>query len=103
MTHGSIQPQAATWGFLLVPHFCDFVRLDFLRHRGLSSDALKPRRRVEPNASFFIGSMSPPDYSSARLRTRRAGLRFIRCAQGYKSPNPAQVFLGSNTTFLLLP
>ena len=30
---------------------------------------------------ILIVSMSPPDYSSARLRPRRAGLRFTRRAQ----------------------
>src|SRR5262245_27774936 len=47
--------------------------------------------------------MSPPDYSSARLRPRSAGLRFARCAHLTNRPIQLRSSSGSNTTFLLLP
>ena len=50
-----------------------------------------------------IGSMSPPDYSSARLRPRRAGFRFIRWLHPTKGPIQHRSFVGSDTRFLLLP
>src|SRR5215472_18238434 len=47
--------------------------------------------------------MSPPDYSSARLRPRRAGFRFIRWLHPTKGPIQHRSFVGSDTRFLLLP
>src|SRR5215831_1979246 len=47
--------------------------------------------------------MSPPDYSSARLRPRRAGFRFIRCLHPTKGPIQHRSFAASDTRFLLLP
>ena len=37
--------------------------------------------KSEPNVSWIIGSMSPTGLFLGRLRPRRAGLRFIQCAQ----------------------
>src|SRR5262249_35381641 len=47
--------------------------------------------------------MSSPGYSSARLRPRRAGLRFIRCTQTTNGPIQQRSVPESDTTFLLLP
>src|SRR5215471_17399587 len=47
--------------------------------------------------------MSPPDYSSARLRPRRAGFRFIRWLHSTKGPIQHRSFAASDTRFLLLP
>src|SRR5262247_2841375 len=47
--------------------------------------------------------MSSPGYSSARLRPRRAGLRFTRCAHLTNGPIQERSPSGSDTTFLLLP
>ena len=47
--------------------------------------------------------MSPPDYSSTRLRPRRAGLRFTRRTQVTNGPIQQRSHLESDTTFVLLP
>ena len=47
--------------------------------------------------------MSPPDYSSARLRPRRAGLRFTRCTNVTSGLIQLRSASESDTTFLLLP
>jgi hypothetical protein len=69
----------ATWGFSSVRHFFDFSQVGFSKASGLSSDSLQ---RGAPESTLrAIGSMSPPDYSLARLRPRRAALRFTRRTQ----------------------
>jgi hypothetical protein len=47
--------------------------------------------------------MSSPGYSSARLRPRRAGLRFTRCLDLTNGRIQHRSCSGSDTTFLLLP
>src|SRR5215470_7779299 len=47
--------------------------------------------------------MSSPGYSSARLRPRRAGLRFTRCAHLTNGLIQHRSCFRSDTTFLLLP
>src|ERR1051326_1184467 len=55
----------------------------------------KARREVATPRLVLIVSMSPPGYSSARLRPRRAGLRFTRRFQLTNGLDPNQVPLGS--------
>src|SRR5215510_14773208 len=47
--------------------------------------------------------MSSPSYSSARLRPRRAGLRFTRCPHLTNGLIQHRSCSGSDTTFLFLP
>src|SRR5262249_13462225 len=82
--HGSLEPQVATWGFSSVRNFFDFSQVGFSKASGLSSDSLQ---RGAPESTLrAIGSMSPPDYSLARLRPRRAALRFTRRTQLTNQP-----------------
>src|SRR5215813_868486 len=78
------KPQVATWGFSLPQLLSISVRLDFLRHWGYRPMLFK-RGAFIPTLRA-IGSMSPPDYSLARLRPRRAALRFIRRNQLTNAP-----------------
>ena len=74
----------------------------FLRHE--SYRPMRSKRARSPSCTpVLIVSMSSPRYSSARLRPRRAGLRFTRCAQLTKSLIQLRSRSGSDTTFLLLP
>src|SRR5262245_46586282 len=63
-------------------------------NRGVDAQAPRP---------FLIVSMSPPDYSLARLRPRRAGLRFIRCAQITNHPIQHRSSLDQTQLFFYSP
>src|SRR5262245_32997732 len=63
----------------------------------------KTGREAGAARPVLIVSMSSPDYSSARLRPRRAGLRFTRCAHLTNGPIQERSPSGSDTTFLLRP
>ncbi len=96
-----MSPRWRPGAFFLSPKpFFDFCRVGFSKVSGLSSD---PVTRSVRSTLRAIGSMSPPDYSLARLRPRRAGLRFIRRPQITNGPIQQRSHLGSDTTFLLLP
>jgi Hemerythrin HHE cation binding domain len=64
------------------------------------------RMKAEHEAALHAPShrpMSSPGYSSARLRPRRAGLRFTRYVHLTKGFIQHRSCFGSDTTFLLLP
>jgi hypothetical protein len=81
MTHGSLQPQVATWGFLFYPQVFVDCPVGFSKASELSSDELRGRQIFGTDARLLIGPMSSLGYSSARLRPRRAGLCFPQCAE----------------------
>src|SRR5215813_3706189 len=88
-------------GLFSASTFVDFRQVGFSKALGLSSDAFQtrsvhsnaPRDRLDEPAGLFLGAVASPQ-SRPPLHPAQST---------YKCPNPAEVSLRSDTTFLLLP
>src|SRR5262245_5070026 len=100
---GYTDPSSPRWppGAFSASTFVDFRQVGFSKALGLSSDAFQtrsvhsnaPRDRLDEPAGLFLGAVASPQ-SRPPLHPAQST---------YKCPNPAEVSLRSDTTFLLLP